>query len=739
MNTINPLGKFAAMCAAAFLTVSSAVGATDPRFGVMTHFAQGWAPSDADTVAGIPIGTVRDELYWAQVETTPGVYAFPPMFDAYMARLKRDGIAPLIILDFENPLYDGGNTPYTAKGIAAYANYCVAVLDHYGSQIQSVEIWNEYNGSFSKGPATTNLAGTYTAMLKQAYTRIKAVRPDVTVVGGSTSGTPLPYWQELMEDGALPYMDALSIHPYRYDSPPEGIENDVASLRSLVMQYNSGQTKPIWVTEIGWEEQAAPLLVDDLTLAKYVTRVYSLLISAGVETTYWYLLRDDYNEPMGLYNSDMTPKSAATAMATLIGELSGAPFVQQETTPSNIYSMLFQRATGEQVRILWTTLPNLSLSLAGVTRAVDMLGNSLGTAGDYTLSDAPIFVEGNVTGIPAPSLPFEVAMADSVSDFSGVQGYRGWTYGYSDGSAAFTPMPTYTSNLWNNYWTAKFSYLSITAVDVHPSLDGAADVSALRRWTSNFAGVAHIIGDFQCGSQGDGVGVSILVNGHTALPRQLIGASNSLSENFDFYQNVGVGSTIDFVVDVGPASNMNYDATSFSAQIRTSFATAATAAPEKGAVLANSAIGFSGTQGANGWSYGDYRSEGSTSFQAASSFASDAWSGNNQSFMIGAASQQPIDAVAVRRWTSDYAGTINVQGDFQAPQSVGGDGVYVLVDGKPLVPRTLIGSSQPSSAKAFNFAVTVARGSTVDFAVDPGASANVSSESPFVTAIISFQ
>jgi len=563
-------GKFPAAFFLALLMGPPAPGAADPRVGVMTHFAQGWDTSWADVAEGISLTNARDELYWAQVETTPGTYAFPAAFDSYMARLKQDGISPLIILDFENPLYDGGYSPYTAAGISAYARYGVAVLGHYGSQIQALEIWNEYNGSFSTGPATNDLAGTYTAMLKEAYSQIKAVRPDVTVVGGATSGAPLPYWEQLMADGALPYMDALSIHPYRYDTPPEGIENDVALLQALVRKYNNGVAKPIWVTEIGWLEQGGPLPVDDTTLAKYVTRVYALLLSAGVENVYWYLLRDDPSEPMGLFNSDATPKSAASAMETLINELAGAPFVRKEATPGNVYSMLFQRATGGQLRIMWS-LSSRSVNLRGVTRAVDMLGNSLGTSGSYTLSDAPIFVEGSVTGVPAPRQSDEIILTTSDADFAGVQGYKGWTYGYKVGAGAFIEAPTYTSDEWSYYWTANYPYLSVTAVDMHPSLTGSTNVSAVRRWTSGLTGLVHIVGDFQGSAQGDGVGVTILLDGRPSVARQLIGAGYPAAWNFDLIENVSLGSTIDFVVDVGPASNMDYDATNFSVQILTNY------------------------------------------------------------------------------------------------------------------------------------------------------------------------
>ena len=74
----------------------------DSRFGIMTHFAQGWSPVWADVAAICSIPNVRDELYWDQIEVQPGVYAFPPAFDNYMFALRRDGISPLIELDFAN-------------------------------------------------------------------------------------------------------------------------------------------------------------------------------------------------------------------------------------------------------------------------------------------------------------------------------------------------------------------------------------------------------------------------------------------------------------------------------------------------------------------------------------------------------------------------------------------------------------------------------------------------------------
>lgn len=719
----------------------------------MTHFAQGWPTTWADVTAGLGVPTVRDELYWAQVETTAGVYSFPASFDAYMARLKQDDIAPLIIMSFANPLYDGGNTPYTAAGQAAFARYGAAILAHYGTQVEALEVWNEYNGGYCVGPATVDREGTYTAMLKAAYTRIKAVRPDVTVIGGATAGTVLPYWNKLIADGALAYLDVLSVHPYRYNQPPEGIENDILALQTLVRDNNKGVSKPIWVSEIGWEEQTAPLLVDDATLAKYVPRTYGLLLSAGVGRVYWYLLHDDYNEPMGLYRSDGTAKPAAAALSTFVSEIDGAPFTAKEKTPDNVYSLIFTRATGQQVRLLWSLAPR-DVVLAGVTKAVDLFGNSLGTAGSFTLTDSPIYVEGAVSGVPGPASGDEVVVAASAVDFCGVQGYNGWTYGYIDGAGAYAEMPSYTSSDWYYYWTANYSYLEASETDMHPSLDGSTPVSVVRRWTSTQAGAVHLVGDFQGVAQGDGVGVQVLLNGKPLLARTLIGGTGGqpLASNFDLTATVAVGSTIDFVVDDGPAADMSYDATAFNVEIRVPYvppaaaptaAVTALALPASGTTLANSVSGFSGLQGGGGWSYGDFANESSTGFLAASAYSAGVWTGSVAGLILSASSQHPAigtngldEVVAVRRWTSSLTGSVRVTGSFSMSRAGDGIGAAVLVNGKAVVARSLVGVSGPTLVKAFDFVTPVVPGTTIDFTVDPGPGRNATSDAPLVLATV---
>ncbi len=537
----------------------------DARFGVMTHFAHGWDPDWAWIAAIRGVPNVRDELYWNVVEQQPGVYTFPADYDRYMDTLRVAGLSPLIVLSFENPLYDGGNTPWSDTAIAAYARYGSAVLRHYGDQIKSVEIWNEYNGSFCQGPATVDRANTYARMLAGAYAGIKAARPDVIVAGGATINVPLPYWEKLMQAGALDSMDALSVHPYRYNSAPEGIEDDIAGLQNLVRQYNHGQSKPIWVTEVGWGIQENPgpgeMFIDEATQAKFLVRAYALLLSAGVERVYWYLLRDYEDFTLGLTQADATPKLSAYAMQVMIQKLSGAKFVRRELTDEYLYSLLFEFDDGTPVRVVWSLKP-VTVSSLGATTVTDLLGHSSAAPAALDLTDTPLFVEGPFVGLP-PRTITQVVLADSVRDFSGTQGYRGWSFGAfaGYGSTDFQPLTNYEVTDWTQVWGGAFPWLTVTTGDQHPSTTGSQPVSAVRRWTSTYEGSVHITGQFQCGAGGDGVGVSVFVDGERIIHASL-GGGNAITAPLDFVQTVHPGTRLAFAVDPGPGNDIDFDATS---------------------------------------------------------------------------------------------------------------------------------------------------------------------------------
>ena len=327
------------------------------------------------------------------------------------------GIDPLLVMTFGNPLYDGGKAPATPAGREAYARYGEELLKHYGSQIRWLEVWNEYNGTWCGGEAEKDRPKYYAEMIKAAYPKIKALRPDVKVLGFAAVVIPLPYLEGIFKHGGLQAMDAVVIHPYR--GQPEGVEIEVAELQKLIRKYNDGKDKPIWVTETGswdgseydWEQGKGLNLLGRSNIARYLVRQYALLLSTGtVEKVYWYLTRD-YNtfKTMGLLGDPKDPRGryavhpAYVAYATLIRQLQGTSRrggPRPAVSPMSCSSTAAARKRG-------SAGPPSRAHRTGSRRALTVV-NMMGVeevlspvAGQVylTLTESPVYVKGKVDGI----------------------------------------------------------------------------------------------------------------------------------------------------------------------------------------------------------------------------------------------------------------------------------------------------------------------------------------------------
>src|SRR5690606_18240468 len=102
----------------------------------------------------------RDEQYWEQLETAPGVYDFTVhnhKFEYYMQQLEQHDLKPHILFGYTSVHHDNNSTPYTNAGRQAFASFVQAVLTHYGNQLDTVGVYNEFNarnfGDRGNGPA----------------------------------------------------------------------------------------------------------------------------------------------------------------------------------------------------------------------------------------------------------------------------------------------------------------------------------------------------------------------------------------------------------------------------------------------------------------------------------------------------------------------------------------------------------------------------------------------------------
>lgn len=323
--------------------------------GVCTHFGQGVPDPDANfaLIAQAGIGAIRDEVYWSALERRQDQLAMPPAYDAYVDAAVAHGIAPLLILDYGNALYDHGGEPRSDAAIAAFTRYAVFVARHFQAKVRDYEVWNEWDNS---GGNTDD----YARLLKSVYPALKAVDPGITVLADAVvlgRGRDSDF-QKMHELGLLHLADGISIHPYT--GTPEQSALTLKKVESALRRANKGRIVPLYATEIGWPtySQGVSLSRAAAYAARFVLLAHTMPFLRGM---WWYDFRNDGQSPntaypnYGLVWPDLSPKPAYYAVGDVAAALSGADFVARVSTGSDDDWLLqFRSANGREIWALWS-------------------------------------------------------------------------------------------------------------------------------------------------------------------------------------------------------------------------------------------------------------------------------------------------------------------------------------------------------------------------------------------------
>lgn len=345
-------------------------------------------------------------------------------------------------------------------------------------------------------------------------------------------------------------------------------------------------------------------------------------------------------------------------------------------------------------------------------------------------------------------------LADSVSEFSGVQGHDNWYYGYyvsPFAGSTFEQMGEFNGTTWtirrgqDGYWTTLWD------TGGHPNgvrtSGGRRPIEhwAVRRWVSDVDGQVLIHGLVAKSNTGGGDGITghIMVDG-VEVWAQSVAGTDGIGIEYGIMTTVHSGSTVDFAISPGPSDIQ--DGTMFAAVIRRP------APPAFGAVAANSASEFSGTQGRDNWYYGYYVSPfTSSTFEQMGEFDGPTWAirkgrggywtalwalGGHPNGVRTGGGRQAIEHWAVRRWISEVTGHITLSGTLakQNYRYANRDGItgHILVDGTEVWAQHITGGDR--FGVDYSVAVDVNLNSVVDFALSPGPS-DWSDGSIFTTVI----
>lgn len=403
---------------AALLTVSGfAVSAQAEGIGACTHMAQGRDQAKTCTAAvnaDLPI--VRDEVHWGTVEPVKGQLSLPERA-RWVESAAENGIKSLVVLSYGNPIYDFGQpsqadidagaawdctipvrdgdpgTTADDEYFDAYVRYVDFVSESLAGKVEAYEIWNEPDLRYFNTRDAS--AADYTELLKAAYRTIKQNDPGVTVLGGAIA-LQTDFIDGMMKAGAGSYMDGLSVHYYLGKSAPEKrARNRLDEYRDVLVKYGY-DTMPVWVTETGWANSN----VDEQTQAQFIVRnaVFydEFLLDHGIEGQYFtYELQDssitsdvlggeEYENSLGLYKNDFTPKVSVGAVKTFNSLTAGKKLTALEQTR---YGLFYQKSayvatyaqSGQTVYVLWAESQfnqEIDLPDANIT-IYDMQGNMI--------------------------------------------------------------------------------------------------------------------------------------------------------------------------------------------------------------------------------------------------------------------------------------------------------------------------------------------------------------------------
>ncbi len=408
--------KILSVCLAALFMFSCFSGLAHAEgIGACTHMAQGrdQAQTCAAAVnADLPI--LRDEVLWRNVEPVKGQLSLSGR-GGWVDTAVGSGMKCLVILGFGNPIYEFGqpsqadidagaamdctipvrdgdpSTTADDEYFDAYIRYVDFVSKALAGKVEAYEIWNEPDIRYFNTKDAT--AADYTELLKATYRTIKRNDPGATVLGGAIA-FQTAFINAMMKAGAGPYMDGLSVHYYLGKNAPEKRARDrLDDYRDVLVKYGYDKM-PVWVTETGWANSN----VDEQTQAQYIIRnavfYEEFLLDCGIEGQYFtYELQDssitsdvlggeEYENSLGLYKNDFTPKASVGAVRTFNFLTAGKKLTALERTR---FGLFYQKSayvatyaqSGQTVYVVWAESDfNLEIELPDARITVyDMQGN----------------------------------------------------------------------------------------------------------------------------------------------------------------------------------------------------------------------------------------------------------------------------------------------------------------------------------------------------------------------------
>jgi hypothetical protein len=317
------------------------------------------AERQARLMEGAWIRMTRESFDWNRLESRKGWFEWAK-FDQAVEVARAHHVSLLGRLEYSAswassapasaPAADRAFYPPASN--ADFAAYAKAVVHRYKDRVHVWEIWNEENSAIFWKPAPS--ASAYAALLKAAYTAIKAEDPAATVLLGGIVGFDKAFMDGIIAASAWGSFDALAIHTYVAIQPESSMM--ATWLENARAYLDSKGPKPLWITEFGWSTYTGSgssyVGVTEAKQADYTARGYLLSARVGVRGVFAYELIENGNsttsrlDNYGLVELGGRQKPAYAALRRVAEVLDGgtsagiaAPNAASRVTVANLDSL----------------------------------------------------------------------------------------------------------------------------------------------------------------------------------------------------------------------------------------------------------------------------------------------------------------------------------------------------------------------------------------------------------------
>lgn len=365
------------------------------RFGIKTHYGHQYPNPEMAVylMEKSGVGFTNGGWGWSGIEQNIGTYSYGTgPVSKFQELMHKSQVDMMHSATYGNILYTKAPTatymPETDSAMEAFANAAVWSIKAHDNEY--IEVWNEPDmTNFNPGHASW---ATYAKLLKTTYEKVKEAQPDIKVVGGSLVAIPLLSEDKLkgiLEAGGGDYMDALSIHPYIWETSPlnDNFQVKLPTAGDLLTKYGYPDME-VWITELGWGSGPGQKFTHEQQAA-YLVQTYLMSIAYERFGKYmWYdfqndgLLETDKEDNFGVINhwNDKKPwaaKKSFVAMSFLNQLMAGAEFIDNSEDGDKGY-MYHYKNDGKDIYAVFSSKKSYLSGFSANTDKVavfDMYGN----------------------------------------------------------------------------------------------------------------------------------------------------------------------------------------------------------------------------------------------------------------------------------------------------------------------------------------------------------------------------